>query len=73
MSTWVITHGLAQLVDATNRARRIDPEISTTVKQGKFQVVRVKYDRKGKSTVTPVSAWMDIASTIRFMERICAS
>lgn len=40
------------------RARTGDNSIGTHVKQGKTQIVRVTYDDKGKSTVTPASDWM---------------
>lgn len=40
------------------RERTGDKTIGTRVKQGRFQIVRVKYANGGKSTVTPLSDWL---------------
>ena len=40
------------------RQRTGDNAIGTRVKKGKFQIVRVTFDAKGKCTETELSAWL---------------
>jgi ribosomal protein L32 len=42
------------------RIRRADKRLSVRVKQGKYQVVHVVYNKCGYSSVTPCSPWRDI-------------
>ena len=53
-----------QVATASARERLDDPSISTRVKQGNFQVVRVTFDPKGKSTITPITAWATLPAII---------
>ena len=46
--------GRIQRATLDARARTGDPTIGTTLYQGKAQIVRVVYNDKGTSTVTPV-------------------
>lgn len=40
------------------RARLNDQTVGTHLSKGRGQVIRVTYDAKGRSTVTPASEWM---------------
>jgi hypothetical protein len=46
------------------RARTGDRSIGTCVKAGKFDVVRVTYNKRGTSTVTPVASGLTVDGTI---------
>lgn len=46
------------------RNRLKDETIGTQVKAGKLQVMRVTYDAKGKSTITPVTDFISFADAI---------
>lgn len=51
---------LAEIQKATlqARSRTGDKTISTRAESGKIQIVRVVFDKSGKSAVTPASDWM---------------
>lgn len=57
---------LAQIQAATlaARTRTGDATIGTQVKAGKVQIVRVTYNAKGKSTVTPASDFLPIPEAV---------
>ena len=49
-----------------------DKRFASRVKDGKIQLVRVEYDTKGRSTVTPCSRWVKVQNWLSFMDRLCA-
>jgi hypothetical protein len=57
---------LTEIRNATQaaRARLNDKTIGTQVKAGKLQVMRVTYDAKGKSTITPVTDFIPFSDAI---------
>lgn len=59
-----------QKATAAARERTADKTISTQTKDGKVQVTRVTYDAKGKSTVSPVSEWLDAADAVAYLDRM---
>lgn len=65
-----ILQTLAAIQQATNaaRARLNDKTISTQVKAGKVQVTRVTYDASGKSTVAPLTGFMESADAISYLD-----
>jgi hypothetical protein len=60
------------VIRATLEARRRtgDTAIGTAAHQGKLRVVRIVYDTKGKSTVTPMSDRMSITETVAFLDAL---
>ncbi len=44
-----------------------DRSLSTNVKQGKIQICRVTYDKKGKSTVTPVTDYLPFDEALDYL------
>lgn len=52
------------------RTRTGDKTIATRVKAGKFQIVKVTYNAKGKASVTSVSDFADAESTINSLKSI---
>ena len=59
------------LVKATMQARkRTGKRIATNVKDGKFQVVDVVYDKKGIATVTELSDRLTLKETINFLNKL---
>ena len=44
--------------------------LGTRVKQGRFQVVDVSYNKRGVSRVAELSGWADAGSIIAFLNRI---
>lgn len=49
-------------------------EFGSRVEAGKYQLVRVSYDDKGKSTVEECSPWLPLAEWLKWMDdMICAS
>lgn len=55
------------------RSRTKDKQIGVHVRQGKFQVVRVTYGKRGASTVTPLSEWMEGFNVIAFLNELRAA
>lgn len=62
----------ASLQQATLAARKRtnDRTITTRVKCGMFQVVRVTYDHTGKSSVKPCGDWLTIGDAIALLETL---
>lgn len=58
---------VADMRDALLALRRRvgDDTLSHCVQAGRFQLNRVVYDARGKSTVTPLSPWQDAAGHMR--------
>lgn len=54
------------------RTRLNDKTIGTQAKAGKLQVVRVTYNAKGRSTVTPVSDFMTHNEVINALNNLTA-
>lgn len=52
------------------RARLNDKSIGTHVENGKLQVIRVTYAKGGRSTVTPLSGWLDIGGACDFLRAL---
>lgn len=52
------------------RVRLNDQTIGTHVSRGLYQVIRVTYAKSGKSTVTPVSAWLPLSAVITALENM---
>lgn len=52
------------------RERTGDRTVSTRVKQGRIQIVRVTYGPRGKSTITPVSDWVSFGAAVTFLDAL---
>lgn len=52
------------------RTRLGDQTIGTHVSRGLYQIIRVTYDKSGKSTVTPFSAWLPMSAVITALENM---
>jgi hypothetical protein len=64
---WAYQNGLGPLVDATRAAReRTGINIGTQVQGGLIRVVRTEYGKR-KTTVTPLSTWIEIDRAIQFI------
>ena len=64
------TIGLGRLVDATRQARlRGDRELSTQVQGGRIRVVRTHYTKR-KTTVTPLTDWLEIEAATEFINNL---
>lgn len=63
---------MSLLQDAVLRARQrcADSTIGTRAHQGSVQVVRVRYDTAGRSTVVPVADCMTIAEAIEVLDEL---
>lgn len=46
------------------RIRMQDESIGTRVECGELQIIRVTYDGRGISTVTPASDWVPVAEAV---------
>lgn len=65
---------MMQLQQATlaARLRLNDKTIGTRVHSGTVQVIRVTYNARGISTVTPVSAYLPVAGAVAFLDQMGA-
>lgn len=52
------------------RKRLNDKSIGTHVQAGRLQIVRVTYNEKGRSTVTPVSGWLTMTEVIGALDAL---
>ena len=68
MSSLLQTIGAIQSATLKARDRLSDNTITTRAEAGRAQVVRVTFDGKGKSTVTPVSEWMPAADAAAHLD-----
>ena len=61
---------MIELQSATVAARKrlADPSIGTRVSDGAIQVVRVRFNGKGGSTVEPVSGPLSPQAAVRFLQ-----
>jgi hypothetical protein len=52
------------------RERTGRPGVGTQVKAGKLQIVDVTYDARGKSTVTPLSGWLEGSEVLSALDAL---
>lgn len=52
------------------RARTGDKSIGTRIDRGLIQVVRVTYEKSGRSKVAPVSEFMSADAAVAFLEKL---